>query len=416
MNRRVLNHLDKNNLLSDVQYGFRSARSTADVLTVITHRISKTLASGQLCRVTALDISKAFDKVWHKGLIHKLSSYGISGNIMSAIKSFLSGRSLRVVVNGQSSQSHSINAGVPQGSIIGPTLFLLFINDLPNHIINSMVDIYADDTTIYRCTSKNVDDEKVASDLSSDLENVVEWGKTWHVSFNPSKTKLVTFHHKRGIVQFNPVQMDQVVLENSPCLERLLGLKLTPDLKWNSYILSVAKEAGRMVGSFYRSKKFLTPAAILYLYKSQIRPKMEYCCHIWSGASDASLSSLDRVQRRLKRLVGEDLFATLQPLSHRRKVASLSLLYRYYNGKCSQELHDMVPPHMTFPRTTRYSSHTLSHHPHSLQVEGNCPKYHLDSFFPRTVRDWNSLPASCFPIHYNLDKFKKNVNHFLCHS
>merc|ERR1712148_109025 len=94
-----------------------------------------------------------------------------------------------------------------------------------------------------------------------------------------------------------------------------LGLKLTPDLKWNSYILSVAMETGKMVGSFFRSKKYLTPAAILYLYKSQIRPKMEYCCHIWSGASKSSLSSLDKVQRRLRRLVGDNLFSTLRPLS-----------------------------------------------------------------------------------------------------
>ena len=158
INERVLDHLVKNNLLSDVQYGFRSSRSTADVLTVITHRISEAIAKGNHTRVIALDISKAFDKVWHKGLLHKLSSYGICGNIYAIIKSFLSGRSLKVVVNGQSSESHSINAGVPQGSILGPTLFLLFINDLPNLFIESLVDIYADDSTLYQSTSTVTDD------------------------------------------------------------------------------------------------------------------------------------------------------------------------------------------------------------------------------------------------------------------
>ncbi|MEL7340328.1 MAG: reverse transcriptase family protein, partial [Bacteroidota bacterium] len=202
INKRILDHLNRNNLLSDVQYGFRSARSTADVLTVITHRISEAMAMGNHSRVIALDISKAFDKVWHKGLLLKLSSYGISGKVLAVIKSFLSGRSLRVVVNGQSSHAHSINAGVPQGSILGPTLFLLFINDLPKHIINSLVDIYADDTTLYRCTSTDVDDVKAASDLSSDLEQIVQWGKDWFVTFNASKTKLVTFHYKieRGVI------------------------------------------------------------------------------------------------------------------------------------------------------------------------------------------------------------------------
>ena len=413
INKRILDHLNRNNLLSDVQYGFRSARSTADVLTVITHRISEAMAMGNHSRVIALDISKAFDKVWHKGLLLKLSSYGISGKVLAVIKSFLSGRSLRVVVNGQSSHAHSINAGVPQGSILGPTLFLLFINDLPKHIINSLVDIYADDTTLYRCTSTDVDDVKAASDLSSDLEQIVQWGKDWFVTFNASKTKLVTFHHKKNDPSFNLVHMDSSFLEEAPCLERLLGLKLTPDLKWNSYILSVAMETGKMVGSFFRSKKYLTPAAILYLYKSQIRPKMEYCCHIWSGASKSSLSSLDKVQRRLRRLVGDNLFSTLQPLSHRRNVASLSLFYRYYNGKCSQELHEMVPHLKTFGRSTRYSSRVQENHPHFLHVDGIFPKYHMNSFFPRTTSLWNTLPAQCFPDDYNLQKFKENVNTFL---
>ena len=413
INKRILDHLEANNLLSDVQYGFRSLRSTADVLTVITHRISEAMVGGNLAKMVALDISKAFDKVWHKGLLTKLSSYGISGKVLSVIKSFLSGRSLQVVINGQSSQAHSINAGVPQGSILGPTLFLLFINDLPNHILNSLVNIYADDTSLYRCTSSDVDDHTAAADLSSDLEQVVQWGKDWFVTFNASKTKLVTFHHKKGSPSFCPIQMDNSVLEEAPCFERFLGLKLTPDLKWNSYILSVAKEAGKMVGSFFRTRKYLTPAAILYLYKSQIRPRMEYCCHIWSGASKTSLSSLDKVQRRLRRLIGDDLFSTLQPLSHRRNVASLSLFYRYYNGKCSEELRSMVPPCKTFGRSTRYSSRIQQDHPHFLQVEGNYPKYHMNSFFPRTASLWNTLPSVCFPDSYNLDQFKKAVNMFL---
>ena len=157
-----------------------------------------------------------------------------------------------MVVNGQSSESHSINADVPQGSILGPTLFLLFINDLPNHIIESLVDIYADDSTLYQSTSSVTDDPMVAAGLSSDLEEVVQWGKRWFVSFNAPKTKLASFHHKRNSPSFSPIQMDNSTLEEAPCLERLLGLKLTPDLRWNSYILSVAKEASKVAGSFFR--------------------------------------------------------------------------------------------------------------------------------------------------------------------
>ena len=167
------------------------------------------------------------------------------------------------------------------------------------------------------------------------------------------------------------------------------------------------QDASRMVGSLFRSKRFLTPAAILYLYKSQIRPRMEYCCHIWAGASQQSLSSLDRIQSRIRYLVGDSLFSTLQPLSHRRNVASLALLYRYYNGRCSNELHEMVPPRKTFARNTRFSANV---HPHFLEVDTSVQNFHRQSFFPRTATLWNSLPPYCFPKHYDLVSFKIRVN------
>ena len=413
INHRVTKHLSTHNLLSDFQYGFRSARSTADVLTVITHRISQALDKGFGARAIALDISKAFDKVWHKGLLQKLSSYGISGKVLATIKSFLSNRSMRVVINGQCSPDHSINAGVPQGSLLGPTLFLVFINDLPDHIVRSFVDIFADDTTLYGCSSSQMGDEDLATSLSSNLDSIVEWGSNWLVTFNASKTKLVTFHHCRSNPVLPSISMGGTPLAEAPDLDKLLGLKFIPDLRWNTYIRSSAKSAGKMVGSFYRSRKYLTPEAMLYLYKSQIRPQMEYCCHIWGGAAQTSLSCLDRVQNRLRNLVGDDLFSTLPPLSLRRDVASLSLLYRYFHGRCSNELHSLVPPLQTFRVRTRLAAFTQSNHPYTLRSPLIRNQFHENSFFPRTTRLWNSLPAHCFPDGYNLTSFKSNVNKHL---
>ena len=113
------------------------------------------------------------------------------------------------------------------------------------------------------------------------------------------------------------------MLNEQSSLDRLLGLKIATDLKWNSYIAEVGKQVSKMMGSFYRSSKMLTPEAILYLYNSQVRPKMEYCAYIWTGASKASLSVLDRLQHSIEGLVGEELFPSLQPLSHRTNVASV---------------------------------------------------------------------------------------------
>ena len=130
VNNRIVDHLEKCGLFSDFQYSFRSSRSTADLLKVISDRIARAFNRSGATRAVALDISKAFDRVWHAGLLHKLKSYGISGQIFGLISSFLSTRRLRVVLHGKSSQECPVNAGVPQGSILGHTLFLLYINDL----------------------------------------------------------------------------------------------------------------------------------------------------------------------------------------------------------------------------------------------------------------------------------------------
>ena len=147
VNNRIFDHLEKCGLVSDFQYGFRSSRSTVDLLTVISDRIARAFNRSEAIRAVALDITKAFDRVWHVGLFHKPKSYGISGQIFGLISSFLSNRRLRVVLDGKSSQEYPVNAGVPQGSILGPTLFLLYINDLPDDVICDIA-ICADDNTI----------------------------------------------------------------------------------------------------------------------------------------------------------------------------------------------------------------------------------------------------------------------------
>ena len=200
VNNRIVDHLEKCDLFSDFQYGFRYSRSTADLLTVVSDRIARAFNRPGTTRAVALDISKAFDRVWHVGLLHKLKSYGISGQILGLISSFLSNRRLRVVLDGKPSQECPVNAGVPQGSILGPTLFLLYINDLPDNVICN-IGIYADDTTRYSKCDQASDlwqQLELASELESDLRDPMDWGRKWLVDFNAGKTQLVSFDRSKN--------------------------------------------------------------------------------------------------------------------------------------------------------------------------------------------------------------------------
>ena len=136
--------------------------------------------------------------------------------------------------------------------------------------------------------------------------------------------------------------MDGSVLEEKTSF-KILGLTFSSKLDWGSYIVSIAKTSSKKIGALIRSMKFLSPEVALYLYKSTIRACMEYCCHVWAGAPSCYLELLDKLQKRICRTVGPSLAASLGPLAHRRNVASLSLFYRYYFGRCSSELAQLVP-------------------------------------------------------------------------
>ena len=410
INDSLIKHLDNTGLFSDLQYGFRTLWSTADILTVLSERIYNSMDAGGETRAIALDISKAFDKVWHAGLLHKLKSYGVVGPILGILESFMIERSLKVVLDGQSSPLFCINAGVPQGSVLEPTLFLVFINDLPDGML-SRIGIYADDTTLYSSLGKSGIFEKVesAGELERDLNDIVEWGNRWLVTFNATKTKLLSFNRHRDPLLV-PVKMSSTELHEETSF-RLLGLTFTPTMDWKPYIQSIAKAASRKVGSLFRAQRFLSPESILYLYKSTIRPCMEYCSHIWGGAPmSKGLDILDRVQKRVVNLVGKELCAGLLTLSHRRNVASLCLLYKYYYRKCSSELADLVPPKRVTVRSTRFSEQM---HRHTLSLPKCRTGYYTSSFFPRTATIWNSLSNECFPTDYDLTAFKGRVNKFL---
>ena len=316
VNNRIVDHLEICGLFSDFQYGFRSFQSTADLLKVVSDRTARAFNRSAATQAVALDISKAFDRFWHAGLLHKLKSYGISGQIFGLSSSFLSNRWLRVVLDRKSSQEYPVNAGVPQGSILGPTLLLLYINDLPDDVICNIA-IYADGTTLYSKCNQASDlwqRLELASELESDLRDTVDWGRKWLVDFSAGKTQLALLDQFKNTGAVD-VKMDGFALEEKISF-KILGLTFSSKLDWGSYIVSIAKTASEKIGVLICSMKFLSPEVTLYLYKSTVRPYMEYCCHVWAGAPSCYLELLDKLQKRISRTVSPSLAASLEPLAH----------------------------------------------------------------------------------------------------
>ena len=232
-----------------------------------------------------------------------------------------------MVLDGKSLQEYSVYAGVPQGSILGPTHFLPYIIDLPDDIICNIA-IYADDTTLYsKCDQASYlwQQLELASELESDLRDTVDWGRKWLVDFNAGKPQLASFNRSKNTGAID-VKMHGSVLEEKSSF-KMLGLTVSFKLNWGSYIVSIAKTVSKKIEALIRSMKFLSPEVAMYLYKSTIRPCMEYCCHVWAGAPSCYLELLDKLQKQICRTIGPSLAASFEPLAHRQNVASLSLFY-----------------------------------------------------------------------------------------
>ncbi|CAH2096385.1 unnamed protein product [Euphydryas editha] len=251
LNNKLLAHLEGNDLLSDRQYGFRQNRSTGDLLVYATHIWSEAIDKHGEALAVSLDISKAFDRVWHASLISKLPSYGIPPGLCAWISDFLNERSIRVVLDGYSSDQKAIDAGVPQGLVLSATLFLLHINDL---LVPGTFG-YADDSTVtdrYFSSARASKDviqscrEEMVSRLNVALQAVSEWGDANLVTFNATKTQACVFSSKRSPLHLAPT-FRNVSVEITDSLQ-LLGVELSSNLNFGQHIESKAKTAAKKLG------------------------------------------------------------------------------------------------------------------------------------------------------------------------
>ena len=287
------NHLLDNNFLSSFQSGFIPGDATENQLTFLYHTFCEALDAGKEVRAVFCDISKAFDRVWHTGFLYKLCAAGVTGNVLLWFKKYLSYQKQRVVLPGISSAWNFIKAGVPQGSILGHLLFLVYINDIVTDI-GSNIRLFADDTSLYIVV---VNPLVAAETLNADLIKISRWTATWLVTFNSNKSVALLFSRKVSHPLHPPLFM-----ENTPINEVEAHKHLSNDCSWHQHINYIKDKAWARINIMRRLKYKLDHKSLESIYISFIRPLLEYGDTIWDNCTQYENYELDKIQNEAARI------------------------------------------------------------------------------------------------------------------
>ena len=268
---KTVNHLERYNILDDCQHGFRAKRSCETQILTLYHELAASLDKKIKTDMIILDFSKAFDRVPHQRLLKKVYHYGIRGTTYQWISSFLNSRTQQVLVEGQSSEKVPVVSGVPQGSVLGPVLFLIFINDIPEDI-NSRTRLFADDCILYRQISSENDQQL----LQEDLDRLATWEKTWGMEFHPQKCSVMRISRARTPRTF------QYHLKGVPLAEEQSSKYLQSNLSWKNHISRITKKSNNMLGFLRRNLRQASKETKAQAYFTMVRSNLDYCSTIWS--------------------------------------------------------------------------------------------------------------------------------------
>ena len=271
-----MRHVTINKLLSSKQFGFISGRSTITQLLKYLDECIDKIVNGNVVDTIYLDFAKAFDTVPHRRLMHKLAAYGIKGNIQRWISAFLNDRSQTVVVSGGESKSAAVLSGIPQGSVLGPLLFVIYINDLPEYV-DSDVFLFADDTKVLRQVSSEDD----AITLQRDLDSLERWSNDWLLKFNADKCHVLTLGKFENIMYTHRYQICGNELDHV-FEEKDLGVTIDFELKFEHHITQQINKANAIMGIIRRSFSFLDGKLFKKLYITFVRPHLEYAQAVWA--------------------------------------------------------------------------------------------------------------------------------------
>lgn len=301
MYNRLIEFLDCNNILKDCQFGFRKNFSPKLAVTQLVERILQAQGDGKFSFSVFLDLRKAFDTLDHDILLKKLRHYGIRNVGNAWFRSYLSDRSQYTVINNITSKRSSLNIGVPQGSTLGPLLFLLYINDIPNSTDILKFTLFADDTCI---THSHSDIVILSRTLNSELESVSTWLLANKLSLNLQKTQYMVFAgNKPYLADFNVAICGQLI-QRTHCT-KYLGIFIDDRLVWRAHINHIVSKLSKSLGILHKVKHMLTTDILITLYYTMFYPYLHYCTVTWGMANKTALKTLTLLQKRIIRTVAQ---------------------------------------------------------------------------------------------------------------
>ena len=405
-------YLNENDLLVNCQSGFRSLHSTLTSLLEASNSWSVNIDNGLINGVIFIDLKKAFDTIDHKILLRKLASYGIDHRALKWFDSYLSDRQQKCVVNGELSGARAVTCGVPQGSLIGPLLFLIYFNDLPNCLSKALPRMYADDTSISIAASSL---PELESALNAELASLHEWLNVNKLSLNIAKTELMLIGSRQRLsanttghsltVQIKGHEIDRVPHTKS------LGVHIDQNLSWSKHVNETAKIVSSGIGALKRLRPFICEDTAILLYRALIEPYFDYCCPVWDGLSNELADKLQKLQNRAIRVITKsDHYSSATALrgelgwdnlSTRRKKQKLKLMFKTLNDQSPEYLKGLFIPFST--------DYGLRNSDNKLALPKPRTDFLKRSFCYSGAQLWNSLPSNVRAIR-SFTKFKNKID------
>ena len=401
----IMEHLLKNNLLSPRQHGFISGRSTVTQLLAYLDSCVRSIANGNVVDVVYLDFQKAFDTVPHSRLIKKLQAYGIDGKLLDWVAEYLKNRNQVVTVNGESSLVGDVLSGIPQGTVLGPLLFIIYINDILDDVDSEGL-LFADDAKIFRTVTCKDD----ALLLQQDISQLEAWSDKWLLKFHPDKCKLLTLGKLENIKYCHRYKVSGQEIEHM-FEEKDLGVTMDSELTFAEHITEKVNKANSLVGIIRRSFSRLDKDTFVKIFVAFVRPHLEYGQVIWAPHLRKYINMIEKVQIRATKLI--DGFGKLSYSERLGKLNLPTLAYRRLRGdmiETYKHFHSydptILPP--SFIRRDRPSRS------HDFQIQPIIPKdgergVQKNSFYCRIADTWNQLPRDVV-IAPTMDAFKNRLD------